>query len=71
MGELLRVQKIVNRAVRLIGEMVNRRKNYLQVLDKFIVTHECYFYTKMLFLIAESAEEIADPALYPLRLTGG
>jgi len=45
MGELLRVQKIKDSALRLIGETVNKRKNYLQVLVNYLITYK--FFSKL------------------------
>ena len=50
MGELLRVQKIKDSALRVIGGTVNK-KNYLQVLVNYLITYECSFYSEVLFLI--------------------
>ena len=49
MGELLRVQKIKDSAMRLIGGTVNKRKNYLQVLVNYLITYDCSFYSEVLF----------------------
>ena len=49
-GELLRVQEIANPALRLIRGRLIEGKNHLQVLGKFVITHDCYFYSEVLFL---------------------